>query len=600
MEPVDRSRPTTIGQHGVIGDLETLALVGRDSSVEWWCWPRFDSPSVFGRLLDDDGGHWRIEPADGYRTHQLYLPDTNVLVTRFHVEHGLVEIEDCMAIGSGRRMLVRRVTGIRGTVAMQFDCSPRPDYGRTDVRIDSRPDGHGDAVTISWSDDALLLSSSVALDAWEGRIAAEFEVSEGESVLFALGDDTDEPHDDDLDRDVRAAVDATAAFWRSWISHSNYQGRWREIVERSALTLKLLTHRPSGGLIAAGTTSLPETLGGSRNWDYRYVWIRDAAFAMYAFMELGFVDEAAAFTSWLQDRVRGCAKDGSPPLTPLYDLDGNAALDEIELDHWSGYLDSAPVRIGNAASEQLQLDIYGEIIDSLYLADKRGGGLSLDAWDDVRHLVDWVCNHWDQPDEGFWEVRNGPYEFTSSRLMCWVALERAIRMARFRGRPADIERWSSVRDDIHAVVVERGWSEQIGAFTQTLDGDTLDASLLLMPLVKFIASSDPKWHSTLDAIGHTLVHDALVDRYEAGTDGLVGDEGSFSICSFWYVEALARAGRAGEARLLFDKILTYAGPLGVYSETISDSGIQLGNFPQAFTHLSLISAAVAIEEALER
>ncbi|NNE12614.1 MAG: glycoside hydrolase family 15 protein [Ilumatobacter sp.] len=424
----------------------------------------------------------------------------------------------------------------------------------------------------------------------------EFDIEEGTEVVFALGDGL-------VDVSTAALVDgfeSTRRFWIDWSARSTYAGRWGTVVERSALALKLLTHRPSGGLIAAGTTSLPETIGGERNWDYRYVWIRDAAFALYAFMELGYTEEAEAFTGWLQRRLDECATADSndrQPLRPLYDIDGNAELEEIELDHWAGYADSSPVRIGNAASEQLQLDIYGEIIDSLYLADKHGPGLSLDAWNGVRHLADWVCEHWDQPDDGFWEVRNGPHDFTAARLLCWVALERAMRMARFRGRPADLERWGRSRDAIHACIVERGWSDELGAFTQTLDGDRLDASILLMPLVRFISSHDPRWTSTLEAIGRTLTHDVLVERYEDGTDGLEGDEGTFTICTFWYVEALARAGQVERARLMFDKVLSYAGPLGLFSETISDSGDQLGNFPQAFTHLSLISAAVAIDEA---
>lgn len=594
------SAPTPIGEHGVIGDMETLALVGRRGTIEWMCWPRFDSPSIFGKLLDPDGGHWRIAPVGevaGER--RLYLPGTNVLMTRYHLPDGVVEVEDCMLVDGPNRMVLRCVVGVRGTVAMRSECRPRPDYGRADTSIERSEPGddasHRTSHRIGLADGAMVLAAdrrcACAGDVDDGRIVHDFEIEEGERVVFALA-----PEDVELG-DLGSAFDRTVSFWHAWSARSTYRGRWRTVVERSALTLKLLTHRPTGALIAAGTTSLPETLGGARNWDYRYVWIRDAAFALYAFMELGYTDEAAAFTGWLQDRVEHCRRDGGPPLQPLYDIDGETAIDEIELDHWAGYGDSRPVRVGNAAVDQLQLDIYGEIIDSLYLADKHGHGLSLDAWGDVAHIADWVCANWDQPDDGFWEVRNGPHDLTSSRLLCWVALERAIRMARFRGRPADLERWQRSRDEIHACILERGWSKDLGAFTQTLDGDRLDASLLLMPLVKFVAPTDPRWTSTLDAIGRTLTHDALVERYEDGTDGMEGDDGTFTICTFWYVEALARAGQVDRARLLFDKVLSYAGPLGLFSETIDDSGRQLGNFPQAFTHLALISAAVAIDEA---
>ncbi len=603
--PPDATTP--IGEHGVIGDMETLALIGHNATIEWLCWPRFDSPSVFGSLLDPEGGQWQIAPTeDEHRERRLYLPGTNILISRFHLSDGVVEIEDCMLVDGPARMVLRCVSGVRGTVTMRSECRPRPDYGRADPGIERRVGSDGSPRhRIDLPGGAVVLSTDAAstrsklVDSLDGAgcITHEFEISEGERVMFALApDDVDLEQLDGLDH----AFEATIAFWHAWSDRSTYRGRWRTVVERSALTLKLLTHRPSGGLIAAATTSLPETLGGERNWDYRYVWIRDAAFALYAFMELGYTDEAAAFTRWLQARVQRCRRDGRAPLRPLYDIDGNADLDETEIDHWSGYADSRPVRVGNAAADQLQLDIYGELIDSLYLADKRGGGLSLDAWNDVRFLADWVCDHWDQPDDGFWEVRNGPHEFTASRLMCWVALERAIRMARFRGRPADLDRWQRGRDEIHACIMERGWSTGLEAFTQTLDGDRMDASLLLMPLVKFISSDDPKWTSTLAAIGRTLSHDALVERYEDGTDGMEGDEGTFTICTFWYVEALARAGQVDRARLLFDKVLSYASPLGIFSETISDSGEQLGNFPQAFTHLALISAAVAIDEAEAR
>ncbi|MEZ5379536.1 MAG: glycoside hydrolase family 15 protein [Acidimicrobiales bacterium] len=582
---------TPIGQHGVIGDMETLALVGRAASIEWCCWPRFDSPSIFGCLLDEDGGAWSITPVgESWRDRQMYLPDTNVLVTRFHSDEGLVEVEDFMVVGGAGRGLVRRVTGVRGAIEMRSVMAPRPDYGRREPTLTAASNG---SVLLDVGGTMLSATGTVDLTiADDARsVTAAFVVSEGETHCFALGTDGVDLLDDELRR-------ATSSFWRSWISQSSYRGAYAEVVRRSALTLKLLTHQASGGVIAAGTTSLPELVGGERNWDYRYVWIRDAAFTLYAFLELGFTAEAEAFTGWLGDRlIDDDRNERASPLAPLYDLDGSTKLDEIELDHWSGHRDSRPVRVGNAASRQLQLDTYGELLDCMYLADKRGAGLSLATWRELAALVDWVCDHWDQPDDGMWEVRSGRQRFTSSALMCWVAVERGIRMANFRGRPADLDRWRRTRDEIHAAIVERGWSEDRAAFTQVFDGDQLDASLLLMPLVKFVSGTDPQWLSTLAAIEDGLVHGVLVDRYDNATsdDGLEGDDGSFSICSFWLVECLARAGRLEDARIHFEKMLTFAGPLGLFSEVVSPSGDQLGNYPQAFTHLSLISAAIHLD-----
>jgi GH15 family glucan-1,4-alpha-glucosidase len=586
-----------IDRHGVIGDLRTIALVDDAATIDWMCWPRFDSPSLFGRLLDPDGGHWSLRvTGDDVNVRQLYLPDTNVLITRFHHEHGVVEVEDFMVIDPASadraRGLVRRVSGVRGELTVRSELVPRPDYGRAPAA--PTDDGAGGA-TLDHGGEQLRVRASVEQRCLDDRVVTELTVAEGVQVTFSLGpagqgDVTD-----------RRTYDDTVRFWREWIARSQYTGRWRETVDRSALTLKLLTDRDSGGLLAAGTTSLPEVIGGERNWDYRYVWVRDAAFTLYAFIELGLADEAAAFTGWLEHRVHRSDDDASPPLAPLYDLDGDHDLAEHTLDHWRGYRDSRPVRVGNAASGQIQLDIYGELIDSLYLADKHGSGLSTDVWNDVRHLVEWVCDHWKDLGNGMWEGRGEPRRYTSSLVMCWVAIERAMRMARRRGRPGDIERWRAVRDEIHETVMEHCWSDELGAFTQSLDDDVLDASVLLMPLVKFLPPTDPKWLSTLDAIDTGLAHDALVDRYDGARydDGLRGDEGSFTICSFWFVEALARSGHTERARLLFDKLLTYASPLGLYAEQISRSGRQLGNFPQALTHLALISAAVHLDEALD-
>ncbi|GAB3848889.1 glycoside hydrolase family 15 protein [Dactylosporangium cerinum] len=394
---------------------------------------------------------------------------------------------------------------------------------------------------------------------------------------------------------------STVAYWRRWLSASRYRGRWRETVHRSALTLKLLTYAPTGAIVAAPTTSLPEQIGGERNWDYRYVWIRDAAFCVYALLRLGFTGEAEAFMRFLADRVtrhgNGCS---SGPLQVMYGIDGRTGLTECELDHLEGYRGSTPVRIGNAAAQQLQLDIYGALIDSVYLYDKWGQPISSDHWDAVCALVDWVCDHWNQPDEGIWETRGGRKNFLYSRLMCWVAIERAIRMANHHGLPANMPHWAQTRDGIYRKIMRRGWSPARQAFVQHEDDDVLDAAVLMMPLTKFISPTDPKWLATLDALTADLVSDSLVYRYDpaASPDGLRGAEGTFSICSFWYVEALTRAGRLDEARLAFEKMLTYANHLGLYAEQVGHTGEQQGNFPQAFTHFALISAAFNLDRAL--
>jgi GH15 family glucan-1,4-alpha-glucosidase len=425
-----------------------------------------------------------------------------------------------------------------------------------------------------------------------------FELRAGESRTFVLERVADSyvcrayP-----ERETAEAFDATVRYWRTWLGRSRYRGRWRETVNRSALTLKLLTYAPTGAIVAAPTTSLPERIGGDRNWDYRYTWIRDAAFSLYALLRLGFTDEASAFMDWLTDRTRDSqlgAVSANGPLQIMYGIDGRRELPEIELTHWSGYCDSGPVRIGNGAAGQLQLDIYGELIDSIYLYNKYGAPIFHETWGNVQRIVDWLCENWDRADEGIWETRGGQKDFTYSRLMTWVALERAIRMHRTRGLPGNIVRWLAERDRVHHQIMQRG------AFVQHYGSDVLDASLLLMPLVLFIAGKDPRWLSTLDAISEELVSDSLVYRYdvEASPDGLRGHEGTFSMCSFWYVEALTRAGRLDEARLAFEKMLTYANHVGLYSEEIGPTGELLGNFPQAFTHIALISAAFNLDRAL--
>ncbi|MGX4687880.1 glycoside hydrolase family 15 protein [Streptomyces sp. JNUCC 63] len=599
-------RYVPIADHGLIGDLRTVALVGTDGTIDWYCCPSFDAPSVFASVLDAErGGCFELAVAEAARTKQFYFPDTNVLITRFFTEDGVGEVQDFMPVTGDRResaeaerhRLIRRVLCVRGTLPFRARVAPRFNYGADPHTVRTE----GRTVLFESAVGSLSLTATVPLETDGPDLRAEFKLAEGESAVFAL----DQVGGAVAPRrcahtEAEEQFAATVAYWRHWLAQSRYRGRWREMVHRSALTLKLLTYAPTGAIVAAPTTSLPERIGGERNWDYRYVWVRDAAFAVYALLRLGFAGEAEAFMRFLTRHISPGDGKGTGPLQIMYGIDGRTDLPERELAHLEGHLGSAPVRVGNAAADQLQLDIYGALIDSIYLYDKWAQPISSAQWDDVSALVEWVCRNWDQPDEGVWETRGGRKNFLYSRLMCWVAIERAIRLANRRGLPADLLSWRRSRDAIYRRIMDRGWSEARQAFVQYEGGDVLDAAVLMMPLAKFIAPTDPKWLSTLDALTEDLVSDSLVYRYDpqASPDGLRGDEGTFSICSFWYVEALTRAGRLDEARLAFEKMLTYANHLGLYAEEIGPTGEQQGNFPQAFTHLSLISAAYNLDRAL--
>ncbi|GAA3377964.1 glycoside hydrolase family 15 protein [Streptomyces sannanensis] len=600
--PADTFRYPPVADHGLIGDLRSVALVSTQGTIDWYCPSRFDAPSVFASILDADrGGAFELTADVPARTRQFYFPDTNVLITRFFAEDGVGEIQDFMPVvgdphEADRHRLIRRVLCVRGSIPFRARVAPRFDYGAQPHTVSLE---HGRALFRSPT-LSLALTATVPLDCDDHDAWSQFKLLEGESAVFAL----DRLGDDVAPRgcayeEAEDQFAATVAFWRKWLSRSRYRGRWREMVHRSALTLKLLTYAPTGAIVAAPTTSLPEQIGGERNWDYRFVWIRDAAFCVYALLRLGFTEEAEAFMQFIHTHIDLRGDGASGPLQIMYGIDGRSDLTERELNHLEGYRGSAPVRVGNAASDQLQLDIYGALVDAIYLYDK-WQPISSEMWDGVCALVDWVCVNWDQPDEGIWETRGGRKNFLYSRLMCWVAIERAMRMAAHRGLPADIPRWRQARDDIYQQIMRRGWSPARQAFVQHQDDDVLDAAVLMMPLAKFIAPTDPKWLSTLDALTEDLVSDSLVYRYdpEASPDGLRGDEGTFSICSFWYVEAMVRAGRIDAARLAFEKMLTYANHLGLYAEEIGRTGEQGGNFPQAFTHLALISAAFNLDRAL--
>jgi GH15 family glucan-1,4-alpha-glucosidase len=597
-----------IEDYGVIGNMRTAALISVRGSIDWLCLPDFDSPSVFGALLDDSkGGRFAIAPvAPDLVCKQLYWPDTNVLVTRFLSVDGVGEVEDFMPCSSGDRdAVVRRVRVARGSLTFDMSCEPAFDYARAAAETTIVPHG----AVFAGTDLRLALSAEVPMVAHPRGARARFTLSEGEQTTFVLrrihsGACAPAPGVGEAERLFQEAV----SFWRRWLSKCTYRGRWREMVYRSALALKLLTFEPTGAIIAAPTCSLPERIGGVRNWDYRYTWIRDAAFTLYAFLRIGFTDEAARFIDWLEARSREAG--GDRPLQIVYRVRGGADLTESSLDHLEGYRGSRPVRIGNGAFRQLQLDIYGDLMDSAYLYNKYGMPISWEQWTHLKRLVDWLVDNWRRDDEGIWETRGGRQQFVFSKLMAWVAVDRGIRLADKRSFPADRARWLAERDSIYLDIMTRGWSETRQAFVQTYGGKALDASNLLMPLVFFVSPVDPKMLDTLAAMMRPpreggLLSDSLVYRYdtERPADGLPGQEGTFNMCTFWLVEALTRAGRNDRekletARLLFERMLGYANHLGLYAEQTGNTGEALGNYPQALTHLALISAAYNLDRTL--
>ena len=595
---------------GVIGDLHTVALVAMDGTIDWCCLPQFDSPSVFAGLLDENkGGYFRLAPEQAGTNRQMYMPETNVLLTRFLRPEGVGEVIDFMPVQNDREQssdsvmheIVRIARAVRGAVRFCLECAPAFNYART-PHTARLVDG---GVLFEAEKDRMVLRGPGPWKIENGKAITQFTLQPNETAEFTLRYIA-KPDDPGMTAPVEGnrLMKETLAFWREWLSCCKYEGRWRENVLRSALTLKLLTHHPTGAIVASPTCSLPEEIGGVRNWDYRYTWVRDAAFTVYSLIRLGFTEEATAFIEWLTKRIREEA-GSQGPLNTMYSIDGGSELTEYTLDNLAGYKNSKPVRIGNAASNQLQLDIYGEMMDAIYLYDKHVSPISYDLWMRIHGVLGWVAENWNQPDDGLWEVRSERQHFVYSRLQCWVALDRGLRLAQARSLPLDRVKLETERDRIFASIMKDGWDPEQQSFIQSYESKALDASNLMMPIVMFIAPKDPRMLSTLDRTMQVLVSDSLVYRYSldgelATKDGLTGHEGTFSMCTFWLVDALARAERLGQSRFIFEKMLTYGNHLGLYSEEIGATGNALGNFPQAFTHLGLISAALHLDEKLRR
>jgi GH15 family glucan-1,4-alpha-glucosidase len=582
-----------IEDYGLIGDLQTAALVSRYGSIDWLCLPRFDSGAVFASLLgESENGRWVLEPEGEFRAEKrAYRGDTLVLETELGTDEGAVRLIDFMPPRETKPDVVRIAEGVRGRVEMRMELTLRFDYGSV-VPWVRNLDG---ALVAIAGPDAVSVHTPVELEGRDLRTYASFTVAEGDRVPFTL---TWFPSNERVPDaiDPFAALDDTVTFWEEWAERCTHTGRWDEALRRSLLTLKALTFAPTGGIVAAPTTSLPEALGGVRNWDYRYCWLRDATLTLLAFVRAGYVEEAGAWRDWLLRAIAGSPDD----LQIMYGVAGERRLTEFELPWLSGYEDSRPVRVGNGASDQLQLDVYGEIVDALYRARQQGLGASADAWALARKTFDWLESGWREPDEGIWEVRGPRRHFTHSKVMAWVAFDRAVKSVEKLDREGPVDRWRTLRDEIHADVLRSGYNADLGSFVQYYGSDRLDASLLLIPLVGFLPAKDPRVVGTVEAIQRELTRDGFVERYRADTenidvDGLPPGEGVFLPCSFWLVAVLARLGRRKEAVELFERLLSLRNDLGLISEEYDPERKRLvGNFPQAFTHIGLVETAFTL------
>jgi len=582
-----------IEDYGIIGDLRTAALVGSDGSIDWLCLPRFDSSATFAALLGTEhNGTWRIAPAGRViGSSRRYRPHSLVLETDFETAEGVARVTNCMPLNSTHPRVVRVVEGVRGTVSMELFMSPRFDYGQT------RPWIHkvGEAVEAGAGPNAVELRGHVPLRAHAFHVTADFSVREGERIGFVLSSHPswEEVHEP---VDPFAVVEQTDDWWRAWAKRSTYDGRWSDEVERSLITLKALTFEPTGGIVAAATTSLPEFLGGVRNWDYRFCWLRDAALTLDALMTAGYVEEATSWRNWVVRAVAGDPED----IQIMYGLGGERRLDEYELPHLEGYEGSAPVRVGNAASGQLQLDVYGELIDAIYRAHELGMPQVQRAKTVGRQVVKWLAEHWQDPDDGVWEVRGGRKQFVHSKVMAWVAVDRVLKFAQEMELEHEVDELTKLATAMHEEICREGYDEKRNTFTQYYGSEQLDASLLLIPQVGFLPPEDPRVIGTVEAIQRELVKDGFVMRYipdESAADGLPPGEGAFLACSFWLVIDLAMIGRRDEAEALFDRLVALKSDLGIFSEEYDQVNERLiGNTPQAFTHLTLIAAAKVLSD----
>ena len=583
-----------IEDYGLIGDMETAALVGRDGSVDWLCLPRFDSPACFSALLGDERhGRWLLAPAGGLRaTSRRYRPETLVLETEFETREGVARVIDFMPRrGAGPPRLMRIVEGVKGSVPMRMELSLRPDYASIAPWIDTAPDG----IIATVGPDTFRLSSVLPLRVEDRTVQADFVAVEGARERLTLSwhlSYEDAPPVEDAE----SALARTAAWWREWSGRCTYDGPYREAVLTSLIALKAMTSETTGGVVAAPTTSLPEDIGGERNWDYRYCWLRDSVLALEALLACGYTDEALGFRNYM-----GRVGTGDPTkMQIMYGIGGERRLTEFELQHLPGYEGSKPVRIGNAASEQFQLDVYGEVLGVAYLGTQLLGRVDKKYWPRWQGVVERVETIWRQPDDGIWETRGPRRHFTHSKVMAWVVFDRAVRLAEQFELEAPVQRWKQVRDEIHEEVCQRGYDPRRRTFTQYYGSKELDASVLNIPLVGFLPGTDERVTGTIDAISRELGRDGFVSRYSTADtdDGLAGDEGQFLACSFWLVSALALNGRVAEARALNERLLRVRNDLGLLAEEFDAvRQRQVGNFPQAFSHLTLINAATAIATA---
>ncbi|MBV6622559.1 MAG: glycoside hydrolase family 15 protein [Rivularia sp. (in: Bacteria)] len=582
---------TPIEDYGIIGNCHTAALIDSRGSIDWLCLPRFDSPSIFARILDRGGGEWSISPATTFTSTHQYIDETNVLETTFICESGKISLLDFMAITSteskqpqaapGR--LIRIVKAIEGTVEIISIFTPRPDYGRRNPEFIS----NGNEVTFG----TFTVTAPTKWQVDTGTLTCRVTLEAGQQVAFTLMTQEDKrlahPSPDE-------ALTSTIDYWQHWAKQCTYEGSYRDTVIRSALVLQLMTYAPTGAIVAAPTTSLPEEIGGERNWDYRFTWIRDSSLTLYALLLAGYLDDEQPYFDWIARTVK---MEGTG-IKILYPITDEGQLNEQNLDYWSGYRNSQPVRIGNAAAQQVQLDVYGEVLSALHFAWKAKKYDPTEIWTHIQPMLNWVAAHWHEPGSGIWEIRGGKRHFVYGKVMMWVALSSGVEMAQTLKLPGDTAWWQSEQDKIRAEVLEKGWSEKLGAFKQSYEDETLDAANLLLSIVGFIDGTDPRMVSTIDETIKHLVSNGLCYRYKQAPEGVKGEEGAFVLCTFWLINALIRAGRTDEARDWFDQMLAKGSPLGLFAEEMNpETGEHLGNFPQAFSHLGVINVAVSLAHA---